>query len=82
VSDHPTPGHWIKSHRNRQGLTQLQFAKKLKTTRYSINQLENNRRQITPAMAVKLERVTGVYAIEWLYKSASYSLAQYYSKRR
>lgn len=50
----------------RGGLTQDQLAQALGVTRYSVNQLLNDKRNITAEMAVRLERVFGETAEFWM----------------
>jgi addiction module HigA family antidote len=46
--------------------TQQNAADALKTSRYSVNQLLNDRRGMTPDMALRLEKVFGVSAEKWM----------------
>lgn len=50
----------------RDGLTQDQLAQALGVTRYSVNQVLNDKRNITPEMALRLERVFGESAEFWM----------------
>jgi addiction module HigA family antidote len=46
--------------------TQQEAADALKISRYSVNQLLNDRRGMTPDMALRLEKVFGVSAEKWM----------------
>lgn len=48
------------------GITQDQLAKVMNVSRYSINQLVNNKRSVTAEMALRLARVTGMTPEFWL----------------
>jgi antitoxin HigA-1 len=56
------------------GLTQDQLADALGVSRLTVNQLVNDRRSITPEMALRLERLTGVRASHWLTLQQNYDL--------
>ncbi len=48
------------------GITQGQLADKLGVSRQNFNTILNGKRAITPAMAMRLERVLGVEAQTWM----------------
>lgn len=48
------------------GMTQGEFAQALGTTRYSVNELVNNKRAVSPEMALRLAAVIGHDAEYWL----------------
>ncbi|SDQ28116.1 HigA family addiction module antitoxin [Brevundimonas sp. 374] len=50
----------------RDSLTQDQLAQALGVTRYSVNQILNDKRNITAEMALRLERVFGETAEFWM----------------
>ncbi len=57
------------------GLTQSELADQLGTSRYSVNQILNDRRSITAEMALRLERVTELEASLWLHAQTENDLA-------
>lgn len=71
-----TPGATIKRYRVAADLRQGTFAGALGVSRFTLNQIERERRTVTPEMAIKLERVTGRPALEWLCAQAAASLAE------
>lgn len=58
------------------GLTQDQLAKLTGVSRRTINQLVNFRRNLTPDMALRIAKVTGTNAREWLEQQLAYDLHQ------
>jgi addiction module HigA family antidote len=56
------------------GIKQEDLAKALGVSRLSVSQLVNNKRAITPDMALRLERVSGIAAEHWLELQAHYDL--------
>jgi addiction module HigA family antidote len=61
---------------DRKGWTQEEAAAELGVSRYSVNQLVNGRRSITPDMALRLEKVFGVSAESWLALQAKQDLEE------
>jgi len=55
-------------------LTQDQLADALGVSRLTVNQLVNDKRAITPDMAVRLEKLTGISASHWLTLQQNYDL--------
>jgi addiction module HigA family antidote len=55
-------------------LTQDQLADALGVARLTVNQLVNEKRSITPDMAVRLEKLTGISASHWLTLQQNYDL--------
>jgi antitoxin HigA-1 len=55
-------------------LTQDQLADALGVSRLTVNQLVNDRRSVTPDMAIRLEFLTGVSASHWLTLQQNYDL--------
>jgi len=49
-----------------EGITQDQLARALGVSRLTVNEIANDRRTITPEMALRLEAVTRVSAAMWL----------------
>lgn len=47
-------------------ITQAELAERLGITRQSLNAITNGKRSLTPAMAMRLERVLGVDAQTWM----------------
>jgi addiction module HigA family antidote len=72
-----TPGEVLRekilSHR---GITQDQLAKAMRVSRYSINQLVNDRRTITAEMALRLAEATSTDPRFWLNLQQSADLAK------
>lgn len=62
----PTPGEVLRKARTAHGLTQEQIAEAIGMSRYSVNQIENGHRTITPESALLLGRVTNSTAEFWL----------------
>jgi len=58
------------------GLTQDQLAKLTGVSRRTINQLVNFRRNLTADMALRIAKVTGTSAREWLEQQIAYDLHQ------
>lgn len=56
------------------GITQAELAGALGTSRLTVNEILNQRRNITAEMAVRLERVLGVDAEEWMHVQTTYDL--------
>ena len=71
------PGTAIESKvLGRYGLTQDQLAKLTGVSRRTINQLVNFRRNLTADMALRIAKVTGTSAREWLVAQLEWDLAQ------
>lgn len=63
----PKPGNVLRALLlERYGVTQDELATAMRTTRYSVNQLLNNRRAITPEMALRIGKVTDTSPELWL----------------
>jgi antitoxin HigA-1 len=58
------------------GLTITQAAQALGVTRNTLSELVNEKRGISPEMAVRLSKVFGGNAESWLVQQAQYDLAQ------
>ena len=58
------------------GLTITQAAAALGVTRTTLSELVNEKRGISPEMAVRLSQVFGASAAAWLTQQAHYDLAQ------
>ncbi len=71
------PGTAIESKvLGRYGLTQDQLAKLTGVSRRTINQLVNFRRNLTADMALRIAKVTGTSARDWLVAQLEWDLAQ------
>jgi len=71
------PGTAIESKvLGRYGLTQDQLAKLTGVSRRTINQLVNFRRNLTADMALRIAKVTGTSARDWLVSQLEWDLAQ------
>lgn len=64
------------------GITQSQLAKELNTTFRTINQIVNEKRNISPEMAIKLARYFGTSEELWLNLQNQYDLHNVKEKRR
>jgi len=58
------------------GLTITEAAQKLGVSRFTLSELVNGRRGISPEMAVRLSKAFGASAESWLAQQAQYDLAQ------
>jgi len=58
------------------GLTITEAAKKLGVSRFTLSELVNSKRGISPEMAVRLSKAFGASAESWLAQQAQYDLAQ------
>jgi addiction module HigA family antidote len=63
------------------GLTITNAAAALGVTRTTLSELVNERRGISPEMAVRLSKVFGGSAESWLVQQAQYDLAQVHADR-
>ena len=63
-----TPGDFIREYLtdSELHLTQGQLANRLRVSRGNLNAIVNGKRAVTPAMAMRLERVLGVSMQTWL----------------
>lgn len=64
------------------GMTQSQLAKELNTTFRTINQIVNEKRNISPEMAIKLARYFGTSEELWLNLQNQYDLYLVKEKKR
>lgn len=63
----PKPGDVLRALLlERHGITQDELAAAMRTTRYSVNQVLNNRRAITPEMSLRIAKVTDTSPELWL----------------
>lgn len=67
-----TPGETIKEKLLDLGMTQVEFAKRMKMTEKHISMLLNGKAPITHETAVKLENVLGIPAYFWINLEANY----------
>lgn len=58
------------------GLTITDAAQKLGVSRFTLSELVNGKRGISPEMAVRLSQAFGASAESWLAQQAAYDLAQ------
>lgn len=74
--NHPPPGELIKMHLNFSNMTQKQLADALDLSRSNITNIINNRRKITPRLALKLARIFPETSAEiWVRMQAYYDLS-------
>lgn len=64
----------IKNLMQKYGVNQDELAEALDVSRLSVNQLYNDRRGITPDMALRLEKVFGIEASSWMAMQAENDL--------
>ncbi len=62
------------------GITQVELAKALKTSFRTINEILNEKRSISPDMALRLSRYFGTTADVWMGLQADYDL--YWAKKK
>jgi len=62
----PTPGQVLRNFLDEHGITQDRFAEALGVSRFSINQIVNDRRTITAEMALRLGRTLSTTPEFWL----------------
>ena len=72
----PHPGYGIRVLIEDAGMSVTDAARKLGVTRQSLNNLVNGRAGISPEMAIRLEKVFGGTAEQWLRVQTAYELAQ------
>jgi antitoxin HigA-1 len=63
------------------GLTITEAAQKLGVSRFTLSELVNGKRGISPEMAVRLSKAFGASAESWLAQQAQYDLAQVNQER-
>jgi antitoxin HigA-1 len=63
------------------GLSITEAAQKLGVSRFTLSELVNEKRGISPEMAVRLSKVFGGSAESWLVQQAQYDLAQVHTDR-
>jgi addiction module HigA family antidote len=61
-----SPGDVLRKHILRESISQETLAKALDVSRFSVNQIINERRAVTPEMALRLARVTSTSPEFWL----------------
>lgn len=72
----PHPGYGIRDLIEEAGMSVTDAARKLGVTRQALNNLVNGRAGISPEMAIRLEKVFGGAAEQWLRIQTAYELAQ------
>jgi antitoxin HigA-1 len=75
-----TPSEFLRELMSRYDITQDSLADLLGTTRYSVNQLVNDRRGVTAEMALRLAKVFSNSPEQWLRLQQNVDLAR--AKRR
>jgi addiction module HigA family antidote len=63
------------------GLTITEAAQKLGVSRFTLSELVNGKRGISPEMAIRLSKAFGASAESWLAQQAQYDLAQVNQER-
>ncbi len=72
----PHPGEGIRDLIEDAKMTVTEAARKLGVTRQALNNLVTGRAGISPEMAIRLEKVFGGTAEQWLRVQTAYELAQ------
>jgi antitoxin HigA-1 len=72
----PHPGFGIRDLIEDAGMGVTDAARKLGVTRQALNNLVNGKAGISPEMAIRLEKVFGGTAEQWLRVQTAYELAQ------
>ncbi len=72
----PHPGHGIRELIQDAEISVTEAARKLGVTRQALNNLVTGRAGISPEMAIRLEKVFGGTAEQWLRIQTAYELAQ------
>ena len=72
----PHPGEGIRDLIDDAKMTVTEAARKLGVTRQALNNLVTGRAGISPEMAIRLEKVFGGTAEQWLRVQTAYELAQ------
>ena len=72
----PHPGFGIRDLIEDAGMSVTDAARKLGVTRQALNNLVNGRAGISPEMAIRLEKVFGGSAEQWLRIQTVYELAE------
>jgi addiction module HigA family antidote len=72
----PHPGFGIRDLIEDAGMSVTDAARKLGVTRQALNNLVNARAGISPEMAIRLEKVFGGSAEQWLRIQTAYELAE------
>ncbi|SDR32382.1 addiction module antidote protein, HigA family [Rhizobiales bacterium GAS113] len=76
----PQPGQMIGDTLEENSISITQAAKGLGVTRQQLHNLISGRSNVTPEMAVRLEKALGSTADAWLRMQANYDLAQIRSR--
>jgi antitoxin HigA-1 len=72
----PHPGFGIRDLIENAGMSVTDAARKLGVTRQALNNLVNGKAGISPEMAIRLEKVFGGTAEQWLRVQTAYDLAE------
>jgi addiction module HigA family antidote len=72
----PHPGEGIRDLIEEAEMTVTEAARKLGVTRQALNNLVTGRAGVSPEMAIRLEKVFGGTAEQWLRVQTAYELAQ------
>ena len=78
----PHPGEGIRDLIEEAKMTVTEAARKLGVTRQALNNLVTGRAGISPEMAIRLEKVFGGTAEQWLRVQTAYELAQARERER
>jgi len=65
MADAKTPSAELKRWRSKEGVSQVETAKRLSSSRLTVVEIESGVRRVTPEMAIKLESLTGIDAKRW-----------------
>lgn len=67
MSEAKTVASELKRWREREGYSQARVADEMDVGRIAVNQIERERCALTPAMALKLEKLTAIDAKRWMW---------------
>lgn len=70
------PGEILAEEIEERGLKQTELAAQMNVLRHHISDIIHARRNITPRLAVKLEKALGINAEYWMNLQTSYDIAQ------
>lgn len=76
------PGEYIRDELKARGIKQKEFAKKMDFNTSFVSELISGKRKVTPATALKLEKVLGIGAKFWVSMQADYDVESLRVKQR
>jgi len=76
------PGEYIRDELKARGIKQKEFAKKMDLHTSFVSELISGKRKVTPATALKLEKILGISAKFWVSMQADYDVESLRIKQR